>query len=198
MKPRIESYFAVLGSIGGQLETTDSQGKPMDVSEAVDWAVAQARSTHANGCKLMFVGNGGSAAIASHMATDYSKNGGMRSLSFNDGANLTCLSNDLGYENVFSFQVGMHGRKGDFLIAISSSGNSANILNAVKKSKEMDITVMTLSGFKPDNKLRLLGDVNFYIPNDEYGFVEIGHLTICHAVLDFSLGWDPEQKSGIT
>ena len=84
------------------------------------------------GNKLIFVGNGGSAAItASHMATDYSKNGNIRALALNDSSMLTCLGNDLGYDRVFAKQIELHARAGDLVIAISSSGRSANILNAV-------------------------------------------------------------------
>ena len=83
----------------------------------------------------MFVGNGGSAGIASHLAIDFSKNGGMRAMAFNDPSALTCLGNDLGYENVFAKQIEFHGRAGDLLIAISSSGRSPNILNAVKAAR---------------------------------------------------------------
>ena len=75
------------------------------------------------GCKMMFIGNGGSAAIASHMAIDFTKNGGMPALCFNDGAALTCLGNDFGYEEVFAGQLRAHARKGDVLFAISSSGS---------------------------------------------------------------------------
>ena len=58
----------------------------------------------------MVIGNGGSAAIASHLATDYTKNGGLRTQAFNDGSMLTCLGNDLGYENVFAKQIEMFAR----------------------------------------------------------------------------------------
>ena len=101
---------------------------------------------------------------------------------------LTCLGNDLGYERVFAKQIEMHGRAGDLLIAISSSGRSANILNAVEAGRAAGCAVVTLSGFTPDNPLRTLGDVNFYLNSDRYGFVEIGHLTICHAILDMLCG----------
>jgi phosphoheptose isomerase len=93
--------------------------------------MARARATPAAGKKLVFVGNGGSAAIASHMATDYSKNGGVRSLALNGASMLTCLGNDLGYDRVFAKQIELHARSGDLVIAISSSGRSANVLNAV-------------------------------------------------------------------
>jgi D-sedoheptulose 7-phosphate isomerase len=137
----------------------------------------------------MFIGNGGSAAIASHMAIDYSKNGGIRSLAFNDGAALTCLSNDFGYEHVFSKQIELHARPGDLLIAISSSGKSLNILNAVDMAHEKGCFVVTLSGFSPDNPLRNFGDYNLFVDAKEYGFVEITHLSLCHAILDLAMGW---------
>jgi D-sedoheptulose 7-phosphate isomerase len=129
------------------------------------------------------------------MATDYSKNGGIRSLAMNDSSMLTCLGNDLGYDRVFAKQIELHARSGDLLIAISSSGSSPNILNAVDAAKAAGCIIVTLSGFKPDNPLRGKGEVNFYIASDRYGFVEIGHLTICHAILDFLCGLPaPEQR----
>jgi D-sedoheptulose 7-phosphate isomerase len=147
------------------------------------------RETHNRGNKLMFIGNGGSAGICSHMAIDYSKNGGMRSLAFNDGAALTCLGNDYGYENVFSKQIELHARANDMLIAISSSGQSENILRAVHTARKMNCYILTLSGFKASNPLRTLGDINLYVDSSEYGFVEITHLSLCHAILDLEQGW---------
>jgi D-sedoheptulose 7-phosphate isomerase len=122
------------------------------------------------------------------MATDYSKNGNMRALAFNDGSMLTCLSNDLGYENVFAKQIELYGMEGDLLIAISSGGRSKNILDGVAMARNRGCRIVTLSGFSPDNFLRKVGDINFYLPSDQYGYVEIGHLAICHAILDFACG----------
>jgi D-sedoheptulose 7-phosphate isomerase len=145
----------------------------------------------------MFVGNGGSAAIASHLAIDFSKSGGLRSLAFNDASALTCLGNDLGYENVFAKQLDLHARPGDFLIAISSSGRSPNILGAVKAARAQDCRIVTFSGFAAENELRRTGDLNFYVRSHEYGFVELAHLALCHAVLDIDMGWNarPDQAA---
>ena len=137
----------------------------------------------------MFIGNGGSAGLASHLAIDFSKNGRLRSLAFNDASALTCLGNDLGYENVFAKQLEFHARAGDLLIAISSSGQSANILAAVERARAAKVGVITLSGFGRDNKLRRTGDLNFYVRSSEYGFVEVAHLALCHAILDLDMGW---------
>ena len=151
------------------------------VSGYLDMA-KQAPNGHAP--RLIFIGNGGSAAIASHMAADYQKNGGFSAICFNDAASLTCISNDLGYENVFSIPISKHGRFGDILFAISSSGESNNILRAVDMAVGMHMNVVTLSGFEAYNKLRGKGGVNFYVPSMSYGVVEIAHLAILHGLLD--------------
>jgi D-sedoheptulose 7-phosphate isomerase len=182
------SYFTVLSEYLTETAVTSASGEALELAEAVNRIIAQARRTHAAGNKLIFVGNGGSAAIASHMATDYSKNGDIRSLALNDSSMLTCLGNDLGYERIFAKQIELHARPDDLVIAISSSGRSPNILNAVKAARAAKCEVVTFSGFAPDNPLRSLGDINFYVASDRYGFVEIGHLTICHAILDFICG----------
>jgi len=184
----IFDYFTTLSRHLIETEVTSASGKTLRIAEAVNQVMARALRAHGTGNKLIFIGNGGSAAIASHMATDYSKNGDVRSLALNDSAMLTCLGNDLGYDQVFTKQVELHARPGDLVIAISSSGRSANILNAVKAARTAKCAVVTLSGFANDNPLRSLGDINFYIDSDRYGFVEISHLTICHAILDFICG----------
>ena len=132
----------------------------------------------------------------SHMAIDLCKNGGIRALAFNDAAAITCLSNDYSYDQVFSRQISLHAVSGDVLIAISSSGNSANILNAVTAAKEQGCRVITMSGFDPDNRLRGRGDFNAYVPSHEYGFVEIMHHCLSHAITDLSMGWRSVAEHG--
>lgn len=195
MKSPVESYLSALHTVTSQTACSDRAGAGMTIESAVQWAMDTARETHDAGNKIMFIGNGGSAAIASHMAIDFTKNGGMRAISFNDGAALTCLANDLGYENVFAKQLSMHGHEGDLLVAISSSGASPNILNAVDVANDRGTRVMTLSGFSPDNPLRRAGMVNFYVPSSEYGFVEIAHLSLCHGILDLAVGWQVSSKA---
>ncbi|MBY4615187.1 SIS domain-containing protein [Rhizobium redzepovicii] len=191
----LDRYFTFLRHALVNTTATRSAGKPLDYAAAVTESMQLARATHDAGRKIMFIGNGGSAAIASHMATDYSKNGGLRAMAMNDGATLTCLSNDLGYENVFAKQIDMHANEGDLLVAISSSGRSESITRAVRTARDKGCAVMTLSGFAPGNPLRDLGDLNFYVASDQYGYVEIAHLAICHAVLDFSCGLVPPTLS---
>lgn len=187
-KTDLQNYFVTLSDLLCRVEVTSKSGQRVEFADAATALMESARATHAAGNKLIFVGNGGSAAIASHMATDYSKNGGVRSLALNDASMLTCLGNDLGYDRVFAKQLELHARSGDLVIAISSSGRSANILNAVDAAAAAGCTIATMSGFTPDNPLRRKGEWNFFVASDRYGFVEIGHLTICHAVLDFLCG----------
>jgi D-sedoheptulose 7-phosphate isomerase len=185
----IESYVEVLSSTVRTAVATDLHGRSVALDAAVEWAVDTARAVTDKGGKVIFAGNGGSAAIASHMATDWSKNGGMRAWAMNDGSMLTCLANDYGYENVFAKQIEFHGRQGDLLVAISSSGRSPNILAAVRVARRLGCTVLTLSGFQPDNPLRSTGDMNLYLASQAYGYVEVGHLALCHAIVDYSIAW---------
>jgi D-sedoheptulose 7-phosphate isomerase len=185
----LDRYFGTLASLLRGAEVTDRTARPLPLEQGCEWVRKAAHETHDNGNKIMFVGNGGSSGIASHLAIDYSKNGGLRSMAFNDAAALTCLGNDLGYENVFAKQIDFHARAGDLLVAISSSGRSPNILAAVKAARARDCGVVTYSGFTEDNDLRRTGDVNFFVQSCEYGFVEISHLALCHAVLDIDMGW---------
>jgi D-sedoheptulose 7-phosphate isomerase len=195
MTSRVSCYFDALSRLIREAEATDGTGRPLRLDDAFARVAAAAHSAHQAGNKLMFIGNGGSAGIASHLAIDFSKNGGLRSLAFNDASALTCLGNDLGYDRVFSQQLEFHARPGDLLLAISSSGRSRNILTATATARERRVGVVTFSGFDQDNDLRRIGDVNFYVRSDEYGFVEIAHLSLCHAILDLDKGWKPVAEA---
>jgi D-sedoheptulose 7-phosphate isomerase len=185
----LDHYFSTLEGLLHGAETTDRTKRKLTLAEGCEWFRRQAHEAHDGGNKIMFVGNGGSAGIASHLAIDFSKNGGLRAMAFNDPSALTCLGNDLGFENVFAKQIELHARAGDLLVAISSSGRSINILNAVKAARTAGCKVVTFSGFTEDNDLRRVGDINFFVRSKEYGFVEVSHLTLCHAVLDIDMGW---------
>ncbi len=187
MELHIRSYFSTLAALAGGALASGPDGAPLSLAEGFHQVIGLTAAAAAAGNRLMFVGNGGSAGIASHMAIDYSKNGGMRATAFNDGAALTCLGNDYGYEQVFAKQIEFHGRAGDVLIAISSSGRSANILSAVTTAHRLGCVVVTLSGFSRHNPLRQSGDLNFYVESSEYGFVEVAHLALIHAWLDLAM-----------
>ena len=133
---------------------------------------------------MYFIGNGASAMMASHMAADASKNGQFRSVAFNDAALMTAVSNDTSFRESFAMPLKRFADSGAVLVTISSSGNSPNIIRAIETARELELLVVTLSGMKPDNRSRQMGDINFYIPADTYGIVEVTHQAILHCWLD--------------
>lgn len=137
--------------------------------------------------RLMFVGNGGSAAIASHMLMDYLNAGNVRTTDFTSPALLTCMANDYGWDNVFSTPIEKSADQGDILIAISSSGQSRNILNACDAADKKGCTIITFSGMSENNPLRTRGHLNFYVPSTHYGFIELSHEAFLHGILDLFL-----------
>jgi D-sedoheptulose 7-phosphate isomerase len=187
MKRNASEYFAEAARMLMSVEATDNAGGGLDIEKFVETAITMCRGAHDSGNKVMFVGNGASASHASHMAADFSKNGRIRSVAFNDAAALTCYANDYSYEEVFSKQIEMQGQAGDVLVAISSSGESENIVQAARAARKIGASVITFSGFESGNRLRQLGDLNAWVPSPDYGFVEIAHLGIIHAVVDLAV-----------
>ena len=122
----IDAFMTTLNAT----EASAAAGEQLTVDAAIARVHDAMRTLSGSPNKVMFVGNGGSAGIAGHLAIDFAKNGGVRSVTFNDASSLTCLGNDLGYDQVFAKQIEMQGLPGDILIAISSSGESPNIIAA--------------------------------------------------------------------
>lgn len=172
-----------LAALARRVACTDRAGVAVDPDAAFGRCVDLLAGCGVAGATVLWVGNGGSAALASHFAVDVF-NAGVRSTAFNDAALLTCMGNDCGYEQVFARPVALFASPGDVLVAISSSGRSPNILAAVAAARERGCAVVTLSGFRPDNPLRGLGDWNFHVPSEAYGPVEMAHAFICHALVD--------------
>lgn len=146
------------------------------------------KKTSANNNKIIVIGNGGSAAMASHISVDLTKTVKCRSINFNEADLITCFANDYGYENWVEKALEFHADKGDLVILISSSGSSMNIIKGARKAKEMDLTVVTLSGFHPDNPLRSLGDINLWVDSRGYNIVEMTHHIWLVAIVDFIVG----------
>ncbi len=140
--------------------------------------------------QVFFIGNGGSSAIASHMTADFMKNGGMNTYSLYDSAVTTCMGNDFGYEYIFSKPMEFLVKENDLVVAISSSGNSDNIINAIKIARDKGADIITLTGFKQDNKLKQLGDINVYVPIERYGIVESIHNLVLQQVVDLIMERD--------
>lgn len=161
------------------------RGEVTELAGAIDFLIKNyLTANQSGGKKLMFIGNGGSAGIAMHALADYANAGGFKTADFYNPALLTCMANDYGYENVFAKPVEMFAELGDMLFAISSSGQSPNIINACRAASGKKCYVITFSGFSPDNPLRKLGRMNFYVPSSHYGFVELAHQTLIHCILD--------------
>lgn len=178
------AYFKEIGDLFGRIQVTASGAAALTPADGVLAAGAIVKDATALGRKVIFIGNGGSAAIASGMAIDYWRNGRMRAVAFNDAALLTAIANDFGYRHVYEKPVEMFADPGDILIAISSSGQSENILRGVEAAEKAGCRIVTLSGFAPTNPLRALGELRFYVPSDAYAHVELVHQAICDAVRD--------------
>jgi len=133
---------------------------------------------------VFVIGNGGSAGIASHFSNDLMKALQISSQTLYDTNLLTCLANDIGYENIFSYPLDKYIKKNDALVAISSSGNSPNIVNAAKVAVAKEASVITLTGFQATNKLRPYGHLNFWIDRSDYGLVETAHFFLLHTLVD--------------
>jgi D-sedoheptulose 7-phosphate isomerase len=135
--------------------------------------------------KVILVGNGGSAAMASHVSVDLTKMCKIRAINFNEADLLTCFSNDYGYENWVQKALSFYADNGDLVICISSSGQSKNIINGAKFAKKIGCKVITLTGFNEDNKVRKIGHINLWLDSKNYNLVEMTHHIWLLAIVDF-------------
>lgn len=175
-----------------------NEEKCKDYDEGIAFLVGRFAEHKENGSYVFFIGNGGSAAIASHMTADFMKNGGMNTLSLYDNAVLTCMGNDYGYEHVFSKPLELLGRRGDLLVAVSSSGNSPNIIKAICAAKNKGMEVITFTGFQQDNRAKQLGMANVYVPSGKYGMVESIHNLVLQQIVDVIMEKDGKDVEGET
>ena len=136
--------------------------------------------------KIIVIGNGGSAAIASHICVDYLKVAKIRCINFNDPSLITCFANDYGHSNWMKEGINHYGEKGDLLISISSSGKSKNIVNACKAARERKFSsIITLTGFAFNNPVMRKGDINFWVNSKVYNFIENTHQIILLSISDY-------------
>lgn len=166
------------------LTATDGDGKTFDIEAAfalwTDWTV-QIREQKRT---IFLIGNGASASMASHVAADLAKNAHVHTEVFTDLALITAIANDLSFQKIFSEPLKRRIVPSDMVVAISSSGQSPNILQAVQTTRKLGGRVVSLSAMKPENPLRSLGDLNFYIPAQAYGMAETCHAAILHYWID--------------
>jgi D-sedoheptulose 7-phosphate isomerase len=180
---RLQRIAALLDQVTGR----DATGRPEGLDQAMERAVGLILAAQSEGRTVMVIGNGGSAAIATHLHNDLVKAIGVRALAFVDAPLLTALGNDHGYAAVYHRPLELWARPGDVLLAISSSGRSENILRAVASARARSCHVITISGFAEDNPLRAAGDVNLHVATTDYGEVEAVHSVLAHALTDLVL-----------
>ena len=179
-----------MGNIEGYLDRLHSAIEALPKDRIAELGELLYR-TYRNGQQVFTLGNGGSASTASHMAADLAKNTiqtnmrRFRIVSLNDNqALLTALANDLGYENIFSEQLKNLIRAGDLLVAISASGNSSNVLNAIRYAQGRCAEVVGILGFA-GGEAATLADLAIIVAADHYGIVEDVHLVINHILVDY-------------
>ncbi len=157
--------------------------------EDISRAVTIVRDALKNGGKILFCGNGGSAADCQHLATEFTirlnhdiKRKGLAAMALTtDSSALTAGGNDIGFENTFARLVEALGRKGDVLVGISTSGNSENILRAVDMAHKIGMYVIGFLGMD-GGKLKPRCDLSIVVPSDSTQRIQEGHITIGHIV----------------
>ena len=151
------------------------------------------KNTASKSKKIILAGNGGSAAMASHVAVDFTKAAQIRAVNFNESDLITCFANDYGYDQWIVEALKAYADPGDLIILISSSGKSLNIINAALKAKEMGLDVVTLSGFDGNNPLRKLGNINMWTDSSEYNVVEMTHHIWLLSIIDYICAANVEE-----
>ena len=144
-------------------------------------------STNDKGGKTMIFGNGGSAAMASHVSVDLTKNAGIKSTNYNEYDLITCLSNDYGYEYWIAKCIEFYSNSEDQVILISSSGKSTNVVNAAEIALDKNLNLITFTGFDRNNPLKTKGNLNFWVNSEAYNVVEMIHhiwlLAACDSII---------------
>jgi D-sedoheptulose 7-phosphate isomerase len=138
--------------------------------------------------KLMFAGNGASASIASHGAVDFTKQGRVRSVDFNEPNLITAFSNDYGFQAYIAKAVEFYADDGDVLVLLSVSGRSPNVVEAARYAKGRGLAVVSFSGSGSDNPLRALSDIAFWVDSRAYNIVECTHMIWMTTVVDMLVG----------
>lgn len=181
------SAFSFFSNVWQLLATTRTRTQASDpcnlddTSEAVVEALLLAKS---QGRKVLLVGNGGSAAIVSHMQNDLCKMSAMRAMCFHEIPLLTALSNDESYAEAFPRGIDLWAEPGDVVLAVSSSGKSPNVVECLQIARARGCITIGISGFRADNPLWQFADYGFYVPSMNYGEVEVTHQLICHFISD--------------
>lgn len=160
------------------------KGRPVSLEEGLGSLLILWSELAARGGSIHWAGNGGSAAVASHISQDVLNCCRIRSSTFNDAALITCAANDFGYDNVFRRPLEVMAKEGDLLVAVSSSGSSPNIVAAAKAALDLGLGLVTLSAFSSQNPLRQMSaDLSFHVPTRNFGHAELAHGALLHAAV---------------
>lgn len=180
VQKRVEQFAHIVSTT----KCSDHSGQAIELEYGMNAVMDWLREALINKATVYIIGNGGSAAVASHAQVDFVNVAKMKAQVLHEPSVLTCMTNDYGYENAYSRILETMLVPNDIVFAISSSGKSKNICQAVTVAKQMGAKVITLSGFHADNPLRQLGDINYWLNSSDYGFVEVGHQFILHNLSD--------------
>lgn len=184
----MDAQEIIKGELHQAAQTLSNFLQSTEVLNNIEEAAAKMVAAIQSGNKIISCGNGGSHCDAMHFAEELSgrfrgDRKALPALSISDSSHITCVGNDYGFEFIFSRYVEALGNKGDVLLAISTSGNSANILNAAKAAKEKGIVVVALSG-KDGGKLANLADINIIVPHDGFADrIQEVHIKAIHILI---------------
>ena len=181
-KKKVEKLDDILSSL-----TISIGGRNVPVDDGFDELKQITEQIRENRNTVYVIGNGASASMASHFSADLAKNGRIHTEVFSDLALITAISNDMGYEEVFAEPLRRRGQKGDLLVAISSSGNSKNLLAAIDEAHSIGMKSVTISAMDSNNPLKSVGNINLHVPAETYGDAESCHAAILHYWIDLIL-----------
>ena len=183
-----EEYFDLIRKSLADMTVTDGSGNVISADEGLErWAKTALDIRDNTKGLIFFCGNGASASMAEHMSHDWFQNAEINTTTCAETSHITAISNDIGYDEVFAYRVKRILSEKDMLVGISASGNSPNIVKAIEAANANGAFTVSVSGKKPDNAIRKMGDLNFYVPLEKYGEVESAHAVLLHAALDLFL-----------
>ena len=174
----IENYFR------DSLEVKKNLFNDESIKDSLYQVSNTIKNAFENNKKVLFAGNGGSAAIASHLSVDLTKTAGVRAVNFNEASLLTCFSNDFGYEQWVCKAIEYYVEDKDMIILISSSGKSANMKNAARYVNKKDNFLVTFTGFDEKNDMAELANLSLHVCSSSYNMIENTHQVWLLAALD--------------
>ena len=184
MKFMLKNYLDQFNLIIENVIVTTDKSESLSFDTAISLINKQLDAVKTQEKTIYLIGNGGSSGIVSHASVDLLNTCKLKAVALTDNSQLTCFANDYGYENVYAKPLETLLSTEDMLIALSSSGNSRNILNACRIAEKKETFTITLSGFSENNLLRQIGNINFWLKSGSYGMVEIGHALLLHVISD--------------